>query len=33
MKLTNQLKLKVWEKAQIVDGINPDMYRKDPCGA
>ena len=33
MELTNQLKLKVWEKAQIVDGFNPDMYRKDPCGA
>ena len=28
-----QLRRKVWEKAQTVDGFNPDMYRKDPCGA
>ena len=33
MEITNQLKQKVWEKGQIVDGFNPDMYRKDPCGA
>jgi len=33
MNLTNQLKLSVWEKGQIVDGFNQDMYRKDPCGA
>jgi len=23
----------VWENGQKVDGFNPDMYRKDPCGA
>ncbi len=33
MEITNQLKQSVWEKGQIVDGFNPDMYRKDPCGA
>lgn len=33
MELTNQLKRSVWEKGQKVDGFNPDMYRKDPCGA
>lgn len=33
MEVTNQLKQQVWEKGQIVDGFNPDMYRKDPCGA
>ena len=33
MDISNQLKRSVWEKGQIVDGLNPDMYRKDPCGA
>lgn len=33
MNITNQLKQRVWEKGQVVDGFNPDMYRKDPCGA
>lgn len=33
MEVTYQLKRKVWEKAQVVDGLNPDLYRKDPCGA
>lgn len=33
MEITNQLKLRVWKKGQIVDGFNSDMYRKDPCGA
>lgn len=33
MNITNELKRSVWEKAQIVDGFNSDMYRKDPCGA
>ena len=33
MNLTNQLKLSVWQKGQIVDGFNPELYRKDPCGA
>ena len=33
MEVTNQLKRQVWEKGQIVEGFNPDMYRKDPCGA
>ncbi len=26
-------KMQVWQKAQVVDGYNPDMYRKDSCGA
>lgn len=33
MEVTFQLKRKVWEKAQQVEGFNPDLYRKDPCGA
>ena len=33
MEITNKLKLSVCEKGQIVDGFNPDIYRKDPCGA
>lgn len=33
MEITNQLKRQVWEKGQKVEGFNPDMYRKDPCGA
>lgn len=33
MDITNELKRSVWEKAQIVEGFNSDMYRKDPCGA
>ncbi len=33
MNITNQLKQRVWEKGQVVNGFNPDMYRKDPCGA
>lgn len=27
------LKRNVWEKGQVVDGFNSDLYRKDPCGA
>ena len=27
------LKRNVWEKGQVVNGFNPDLYRKDPCGA
>ena len=23
----------VWQKGQAVEGLNPDLYRKDPCGA
>jgi hypothetical protein len=33
MEVTEKLKREVWEKAQSVKGLNPDMYRKDPCGA
>lgn len=33
MIITEEFKKKVWEKASIEDGYNPDMYRKDPCGA
>ncbi|MBR3647261.1 MAG: hypothetical protein IKN59_02605 [Paludibacteraceae bacterium] len=29
----NLIKKEVWDKGQIVEGFNPDMYRKDPCGA
>ncbi len=24
---------RVWEKARIIEGLNPDMFRKDACGA
>lgn len=24
---------RVWEKAKIVSGVDPDIYRKDHCGA
>lgn len=24
---------KVWDKAKIISGANPDVYRKDHCGA
>ena len=27
------IKKSVWQKGQIVEGFNPDLYRKDPCGA
>ena len=33
MEVTEQVKRKVWEKAKAVEGFNPDLYRKDPCGA
>ncbi len=33
MEVTDQLKRKVWQKGQAVEGFNPDLYRKDPCGA
>lgn len=33
MIITEELKKKVWLKASIVDGYNPDIYRQDPCGA
>lgn len=33
MEVTNLLKRQVWEKGQVVTGFNPDLYRKDPCGA
>lgn len=29
----DSLKQQVWEKGQVVEGFNPDLYRKDPCGA
>ena len=29
----NLLRRSVWEKGQIVEGFDPDLYRKDPCGA
>lgn len=27
------IKLRVWSKATKVDGFDPAMFRKDPCGA
>lgn len=33
MVITDELKLAVWEKARTVEGLNPDMFRKDACGA
>ena len=33
MEITEALKRKVWEKGRIVNGFNPEMYRKDACGA
>lgn len=27
------IKKSVWQKGQAVEGFNPDLYRKDPCGA
>lgn len=32
-KITEELKKAVWEKADIVEGYSPKIYRKDPCGA
>ncbi len=33
MVIDIQLRKRVWEKGQKVEGFNPDLYRKDPCGA
>lgn len=33
MNFTEQQKEIAWNKASIVDGYNPDLYRKDACGA
>lgn len=33
MTITSDLKLAVWQKARVVEGFNPDMFRKDACGA
>ena len=33
MTFTEEIKQKVWEKAQIVFGYDSDKYRKDECGA
>ena len=30
---TENKKKSVWQKGEVVDGFNPDLYRKDPCGA
>lgn len=30
---TEDLKKEVWEKGRVVEGYDPDMYRKDACGA
>lgn len=31
--MENDIKKQVWNKAGIIEGLNPDMYRKDACGA
>ena len=31
--MEKDIEQKVWEKATIVNGKNPDWYRKDACGA
>lgn len=31
--MTEDLKIKVWEKGRIVNGLAPQEYRKDACGA
>lgn len=33
MIITPELKLAVWKKAKIEEGYNPDLFRKDACGA
>lgn len=33
MIVSEALKQRVWEKGRVIDGFNPDMYRKDACGA
>lgn len=33
MTISEELKQKVWEKGRVVEGFNPEMYRKDACGA
>lgn len=33
MYYTEELKQKVWEKGRIVNNYNPQMFRKDACGA
>lgn len=33
MIISEALKQRVWEKGRVVEGLNPDMYRKDACGA
>lgn len=30
---TEEQRIAVWQKAQIVEGLDPSMYRKDACGA
>lgn len=33
MVVTPELKLAVWNKARIEENINPNLFRKDACGA
>ena len=33
MVITEELKREVWNKAQKIGGYDPNMYRKDACGA
>ncbi len=33
MVVSDEKKMSVWQKGQIVKGVNPDIFRKDPCGA
>ena len=30
---TEEEKLSVWNKAEIINGYDPAVFRKDPCGA
>jgi len=32
-KITDELKLEIWSKATFVAGYDPDVIRKDACGA
>lgn len=33
MIFTEEQKRKAWERAQVIPGYNPQLYRKDACGA
>ncbi len=33
MIFSDEIKIRVWEKAIKVEGFDPNIFRKDPCGA